>query len=42
MGVIQKLKEDLVCLLIVYRGTCQAGDGIIDHHADEEGQEHPS
>jgi hypothetical protein len=31
--------KDLVCPLIVLWGTCQPGDGIVEHHADEKGQE---
>lgn len=41
-GATYELKKDLGGLLIIVGGRCQPGEGIVKHHADEKGQEHPS
>jgi hypothetical protein len=37
-----KLKRDLVCLRIVVRGLCSRDERIVEHHADEKGEEQPA
>ena len=41
-GATYELKKDLVCMLIFFGGRCKPGEGIVEHHGDEKGQEHPA
>ena len=41
-GATHELKENLVYAQIVFGGRCQSGDGIVEYHGDEKGQEHPA
>jgi len=38
----QGLKKNLLCRVIVLRGTCALDGEIIQHHADEKDQEYPA
>jgi hypothetical protein len=39
---IHEQKKDLVCLRIILGRRCQSGNGVVEHHADEEDKNYPA